>query len=150
MSAYIARRLITMVPTIIIVAFLSFILMRLVPGDVILAQVASGGGAAGGPTSVDQKRIDQIKKDLGLDGTVPEQFVRWLGGVTHGEFGNSWLTHQSTLNQFTRRARVSIELGVMAVVFSIVIGVPIGIVSALSQDSAPDYLGRVLAILGLS
>ncbi len=150
MSAYIARRLITMVPTIIIVAFLSFMLMRLVPGDVILAQVASGGGASGGVSSIDQQRINQIKKDLGLEGTVPQQFVRWLGGVARGDFGDSWLTHQSTLKQFTRRVRVSIQLGLMAVVLSVMIGVPLGIISALWQDTAPDYLGRVIAILGLS
>jgi peptide/nickel transport system permease protein len=150
MGGYVVRRLIMIVPTVIIVAFLSFMLMRLVPGDVILAQVSAGGGATGGPTELDQERINQIKKDLGLDGTVPEQFLRWVGGVARGDFGDSWLTHQSTLAQFGQRARVSIQLGLMAIVISVLIGVPIGVISALWQDSAPDYIGRLIAVLGLS
>jgi peptide/nickel transport system permease protein len=149
MGGYVVRRLIMIVPTIIIVAFLSFMLMRLVPGDVILAQV-SAGGATGGPTEIDQERINQIKKELGLEGSVPEQFLRWAGGVLRGDFGESWLTHQDTLAQFGQRARVSIQLGIMAIVLSVLIGVPIGVISALWQDSAPDYIGRLIAVLGLS
>ncbi len=150
MTTYVVRRLITIVPTILIVAFLSFMLIRLVPGDVILAQVASGGGAVGGQSAVDQARANQIKKDLGLEGSVPHQFVRWIRGVIHGDFGKSWLTHNSTLEQFGKRARVSVQLGIMAVAISALIGVPIGVVSAIMQDSVPDYLGRLIAILGLS
>jgi peptide/nickel transport system permease protein len=149
MGAYVVRRLITILPTVIIVAFLSFMLMRLVPGDVILAQVASGGGSSG-QTALDQQRVAQIKKELGLEGTVPEQFGRWVSGVVRGDFGDSWLTHQSTLEQFGRRSRVSIQLGLMAVALSVLIGVPIGIASALWQDSIVDYVGRLIAIMGLS
>ncbi|MGD9895063.1 MAG: ABC transporter permease, partial [Dehalococcoidia bacterium] len=151
MSGYVVRRLIMIVPTIILVAFLSFMLMRLVPGDVILAQVsAGGGGATGGPSELDQERINQIKKELGLEGSVPAQFLRWSGGVVRGDFGDSWLTHQDTLAQFGERARVTIQLGIMAIMLSVLIGVPIGVVSALWQDSAPDYIGRLIAVLGLS
>src|SRR5437867_270365 len=99
MAQYVMRRLMSMVPTLVIVAFLSFMLMRLVPGDVILAQISASGGVSGS-SNIDNARITQLKKDLGIQGTVPEQFVRWLSGVLQGDFGRSWLTNRSTLRQF--------------------------------------------------
>lgn len=150
MGKYIARRLITMVPTVLIVAFFSFMLMRMVPGDVILAQIASGGGPGGGASQFDEERVAQIKKDLGLEGTIPEQFIRWIGGVVRGNFGDSWLTHNNTLQEFGKRAGVTLQLGIMAVMLSMSIGIPIGIISALRQDSIPDYVGRLIAIFGLA
>lgn len=149
MGRYILTRLALSVPTIIGVAFLSFMLMRLVPGDVILAQIG-GGDAAGGVADIDPEILDRIRKDLGLEGTVPEQFGRWIVGIAHGDFGESYLTHNDSLDQFWSRFPVTLQLGLMAVVMSSVLGVTIGVISALFQDGPADYTLRLLAILGLS
>lgn len=150
MNQYIIRRLITLIPTVIIVAFLSFILMRLVPGDVILAQILSQSGGRGDLSDVDQELVAQVRRTLGLEGTVPEQFGRWISGVFRGDFGESWLTHKPTIQEFARRLPVTIELGIMAITLSMIIGISVGIVSALRQDKVVDYVGRVLAVLGLA
>jgi peptide/nickel transport system permease protein len=137
------------VPTIIGVAFLSFMLMRLVPGDVILAQIG-GGDAAGGVADIDPEILARIREDLGLQGTVPEQFGRWIVGIAHGDFGESYLTHNDSLDQFWSRFPVTLQLGLMAVAMSSVLGVTVGVISALFQDGPADYSLRLVAILGLS
>ena len=149
MTAYISRRLLLSIPTILIVAFLSFMLMRLQPGNVVLAQLSSGG-AAGGDAQVDRAQLEELKKELGLEGSIPEQFVRWAGGVLQGDFGRSWLTERSTLDQFIERAPLTIQLGIVAVGLSLLIGVPIGVISAARNDTAIDYVGRTVAIAGLA
>lgn len=147
-GSYILKRLALAAPTIVGVAFLSFMLMRLVPGDVILAQI--GGGDASGVADIDPEVLDRIRRDLGLEGTVPEQFARWVTGILHGDFGKSYLTGNDSLEQFWSRFPITLQLGIMAVLMSTVIGISVGVVSALFQDKLPDYGLRVLAILGLS
>ena len=152
MSAYLLRRLAMTIPTILIVAFASFILMRLVPGDVILAQIgAEGAGAAQGEGgALDEETINRLKEQLGLQGSVIEQFGRWIRDAAQGDFGESWLTNKPTLEEFADRLPVTFELGVLALLFSTTLGVSVGVVSALFQDKFPDYIARVAAIFALS
>jgi peptide/nickel transport system permease protein len=152
MTAYLARRLAMTIPTILIVAFASFILMRLVPGDVILAQIgAQSSGSAQGESSVlDAETVARMKKQLGIEGTVIEQFGRWLRDGSQGDFGDSWLTNKPTLSEFGRRLPITLELGVLALILSSSIGVSVGVISALFQDRFPDYVARVAAIFALS
>jgi len=144
---YIVRRLLLMLPTLVAVAFLSFILLRLVPGDTLTAQIQSSGlsGAQYSP-----ERLQSLKKQLGIDGSIPSQFGRWVNHLAHGDFQRSFLTNKDTLQQFRERMNVTIELGLLAVCFSVLIGIPIGAFSGVFQDTALDYVGRVLAILALA
>jgi len=139
---YILRRFALAVPTLFLVSVIVFVMMRLMPGDVVLRMVE---GQAYAPT------IEAMRKDLGLDRPAYVQYADWIGGIlTRGDFGRSYWTRQPIWDEFARRFPVTLELAVLTILVSVVIGIAIGIVSAVRQDSAADYVGRVLAILALS
>lgn len=148
MGKYALRRLMLAIPTLLIVALFSFILMRLTPGDVILAQI--GASNPQGIGNIDPQRLAEIKRSLGLEGTIPEQFGRWLAGALRGDFGESWLTGQDTLAEFTNRMFPTLELGVLSTIFSVILGVSIGTLSALHRSGWIDQVGRSISILALS
>jgi len=139
---YLLRRLALAIPTLFLVSVLVFALMRLMPGDVATRMVE---GHAYAPT------LAALRHDLGLDRPVHTQYLDWIGGiVTRGDFGRSYWTRQPILDEFVRRFPVTIELAFLTIVVSVVLGVLVGIVSAVRQDSVSDYVGRILAILALS
>jgi len=139
---YLLRRLALAIPTLFLVSVLVFALMRLMPGDVATRMVE---GHAYAPT------LAALRHDLGLDRPVHVQYLEWIGGiVTRGDFGRSYWTRQPILDEFVRRFPVTLELAFLTIVVSVVLGVLVGIVSAVRQDSVSDYVGRILAILALS
>jgi peptide/nickel transport system permease protein len=139
---YLLRRLALAIPTLFLVSVLVFALMRLMPGDVATRMVE---GHAYAPT------LAALRHDLGLDRPVHTQYLEWIGGiVTRGDFGRSYWTRQPILDEFMRRFPVTLELAFLTIVVSVVLGVLVGIVSAVRQDSVSDYVGRILAILALS
>jgi peptide/nickel transport system permease protein len=139
---YLLRRLALAIPTLFLVSVLVFALMRLMPGDVATRMVE---GHAYAPT------LAALRHDLGLDRPVHTQYLEWIGGiVTRGDFGRSYWTRQPILDEFMRRFPVTLELAFLTIVVSVVLGVLVGIVSAVRQDSVADYVGRILAILALS
>jgi len=139
---YLLRRLALAIPTLFLVSVLVFALMRLMPGDVATRMVE---GHAYAPT------LAALRHDLGLDRPVYTQYLEWIGGiVTRGDFGRSYWTRQPILEEFMRRFPVTLELAFLTIVVSVVLGVLVGIVSAVRQDSVSDYVGRILAILALS
>ncbi len=142
MKRYVLRRLALAVPTLFLVTVIVFAMMRLMPGDVATRMVE---GHAYAPT------LDALRKELGLDRPVHVQYLEWIGGIVlRGDFGRSYWTRQPIWDEFARRFPVTLELAVLTVLVSVVIGVAVGIVSAVRQDSAADYVGRVLSILALS
>ena len=142
MKRYLLRRLALAIPTLFLVSVLVFALMRLMPGDVATRMVE---GHAYAPT------LAALRHDLGLDRPVHAQYLEWIGGiVTRGDFGRSYWTRQPILDEFMRRFPVTLELAFLTIVVSVVLGVLVGIVSAVRQDSVSDYVGRTLAILALS
>ena len=142
MKRYLLRRVALAIPTLFLVSVIVFAMMRLMPGDVATRMVE---GHAYAPT------LAALRHDLGLDRPVPVQYLEWIGGiVTHGDFGRSYWTRQPILEEFERRFPVTLELAVLTILVSVVIGVAVGIVSAIRQDTVADYVGRVLAILALS
>ena len=142
MKRYFLRRLALAIPTLFLVSVIVFAMMRLMPGDVATRMVE---GHAYAPT------LAALRHDLGLDRPVHVQYLEWIGGiVTRGDFGRSYWTRQPILEEFGRRFPVTLELALLTILVSVAIGIVVGIVSAVRQDSASDYLGRVLAILALS
>ncbi|HEY7250745.1 MAG TPA: ABC transporter permease [Methylomirabilota bacterium] len=142
MRQYVLRRFALAVPTLFLVSVIVFVMMRLMPGDVVLRMVE---GQAYAPT------IEAMRKDLGLDRPAYVQYAEWIGGIlTRGDFGRSYWTRQPIWDEFAHRFPVTLELAILTILVSVVIGVAIGIVSAVRQDSPADYVGRVLAILALS
>jgi peptide/nickel transport system permease protein len=142
MRQYVLRRLTLAIPTLFLVSLIVFAMMRLMPGDVATRMVE---GHAYAPT------LDALRKDLGLDRPALVQYLDWVGGILlRGDFGRSYWTRQPILDEFVRRFPVTLELALLTILVSVVIGVLVGIVSAARQDSFSDYLGRVLAIFALS
>ena len=146
MKAYIIRRLLLIIPTLFILSILVFLSVRFIPGDVIDVMVARLDFLGVG--GVDREALEQM---LGLDQPVFVQYGRWLGGILlHGTLGNSLMGDWSVEEKILGRLPVTIELGVMATVIGLLIALPVGIYSAIRQDTAVDYAGRSIAVLGLA
>ena len=142
MKQYVLRRVLLAVPTLVLVSIIVFSMMRLMPGDVVLRMVE---GHAYAPT------VEALRKELGMDRPVHVQYLEWIGGiVTRGDFGTSYWTKQPIFDEFIARFPVTVELAVLTILVSVLVGILIGIVSAVRQDTASDYVGRVFAILALS
>ncbi|MGH7310127.1 MAG: ABC transporter permease [Candidatus Rokuibacteriota bacterium] len=142
MRQYVLRRVGLAVPTLFLVSVLVFLIMQLMPGDVATRMVE---GHAYAPT------LEALRKDLGLDRPLHVQYLDWIGGILlRGDFGRSYWTRQPIWDEFVRRFPVTLELALLTILISVVIGVVVGIVSAVRQDTAADYVGRILAILALS
>ncbi|MEX2145565.1 MAG: ABC transporter permease [Candidatus Rokuibacteriota bacterium] len=142
MRPYVLRRLALAVPTLILVSLIVFSIMRLMPGDVVIRMVE---GHAYAPT------VDALRQELGLDRPAHVQYLEWVGGIVlRGDFGNSYWTRQPIWDEFVQRFPVTLELAALTILTSVVIGVLVGIVSAVRQDTVSDYVGRILAILALS
>ena len=142
MKRYVLRRIALAIPTLFLVSVIVFGLMRMMPGDVVTRMVEGHGYA---------KTLDALRKDLGLDRPMYVQYFEWIGNIVlKGDFGRSYWTRQPILDEFIRRFPVTLELALLTILVSVVIGVAVGIVSATRQDSVSDYVSRILAILALS
>ncbi len=163
MRAYIIRRLLLIIPSLWILTILVFLAVRFIPGDIVDFIVAMQEGYGG-----DNARIDRelIRRQLGLDVPVYVQYGRWIGvlptpdwpttgeshfkGLLQGSFGEALLGGWSIEERIIGRLPVTIELGVLSIVIGLVIALPIGIYSAIRQDTATDYAGRTAAVIGLA
>ena len=147
MGAYIVRRLLLIIPTVFILTILVFLSVRFIPGDVV--DVIQGRMELYGAGVIDREAVE---RRLGLDMPVHVQYGRWVGGIfLHGTLGESLFGGALTVEEkIIDRLPVTIELGVLAMVIGLLIALPVGIYSAIRQDTAADYLGRFLAVIGLS
>ena len=146
MRAYIMRRLLLIVPTLFILSILVFLSVRFIPGDVIDVMI----GRMGYYVQFDVDR-EALERTLGLDVPVYVQYGRWIGNIfRHGTLGESLFTRELVEEAIWVRLPVTLELGFMAIFIGLVIALPVGIYSAMRQDTAADFLGRSLAIIGLA
>jgi len=143
MGRYIIRRLLIAIPSLIIVTVLIAGLLRLQPGDVVMARLAESG-------YLTDEDIQAMREDLGLDKPFPQQYMEWVAGVLQGDLGTSLWTGRDVLETIVTRSRVSIQLALMAMGVAILTAIPLGVISAVRQDSWMDYFARLYAILGLS
>ena len=146
MRAYIIRRLLLMIPTLLIVTILTFLSVRFIPGDAIDAMTIRLESLG---LVVDREALEHR---LGLDVPVYVQYGRWMGGILlHGTLGESlWGGSVSIEEKISARLPVTLELGVMAMVIGLVIALPVGIYSAIRRNLAADYVGRTAAVIGLA
>jgi peptide/nickel transport system permease protein len=141
MRRYLLKRLIVAIPSLVIASLIVFTLPRLLPGDAVqlmLEEKAYG------------KDVDDLRHKLGLDRPVYIQYFAWLGQLARGDLGESLWTKRTVTEELGMRLPVTLLLGGMAAVFSIIIGIPIGVLSAVRADTLSDYAARSAAILGLS
>ena len=145
MRAYIIRRVLLTIPTMLILTILVFLSVRFIPGDVVdfFADTSFGQGKV-----VDE---EALRRMLGLDVPVHVQYGRWMGDIfLHGTLGRSLWGVAAVEEKILGRLPVTIELGVLSIVIGLLIALPVGIYSAIRQDTAADYLGRTIAIIGLA
>ncbi|MBA7577617.1 Dipeptide transport system permease protein DppB [subsurface metagenome] len=139
MQAYIIRRSLLIIPTLLLVTIMIFFSVRLIPGDVVKIMVAESEFMTG-------KGVEAIRHELGLDVSIPVQYGRWISGVVRGDLGNSLWSGQPVLEMLVSKLPVSFELGLLAIFVGLLIALPVGIYSAIRQDTGGDYVGRILAI----
>ena len=146
MRAYIVRRLLLLIPTLFILSVLVFLSVRFIPGDVMDAMVLRLG-------YFDVSVVDReaLAKKLGLDVPVWVQYGRWSRDIfVHGTLGDSLIHELPVAKRILERLPVTLELGLLAIVIGLLIALPVGIYSAIRQDTAADYMGRSIAIIGLA
>ena len=152
MRAYVIRRLLLVIPTVLVVSVVIFYLVDFLPGDIISAMRTADFGS-----TLDMSAIEEA---LGLNAPALTRYGRWLGvasqadgefsGILQGELGLSWWRRMPVLELLSTKWPVTLELGLLALAISQIIALPIGIYSALRQDTWGDYLGRTFAILCIS
>ncbi|MEK7837152.1 MAG: ABC transporter permease [candidate division NC10 bacterium] len=147
MRTYVLRRLVLFVPTLLGVSILIFVLMRLVPGDIAEILVYQSGSES---SAIQQKQIRQIRQELGLDRPVVVQYLAWMGGALRGDFGQSYMQRRPVSDILRERVPRSMELALLTLAIAVVWAVPLGVVSAVRQNGALDYLARVVSLSGLS
>jgi len=156
MAAYTIRRLLLIIPTFLLITVLVFLSARFIPGDVIdmmLAQMNTSGTAS-------EMTRQNLEKALGLNAPVYIQYFRWLGvapqetgkyqGIFQGNLGKSLWKNEDVTKLMVERLPVSVELGLIAIITALLISFPIGIYSAIRQDTVGDYFSRSLAIIFIS
>jgi peptide/nickel transport system permease protein len=146
MHTWLLRRLISLVPTLFLVTVIVFIVIRLVPGSIIDLMVSQHEYSMEGSGG-----REQIRKALGLDVPMHVQYGRWLRDIVlKGDLGKSLWNKMAVTSQIGARIQTTLELGLIAIVIALTIAIPVGIYSAIRQDTIGDYIGRTLAILGLA
>jgi peptide/nickel transport system permease protein len=147
LRAYLLRRVALIVPTLILLTMIVFLSVRFIPGDVIDMIVAEINTE--GVMSYEEAR-EMIRGELVLDTPIHEQYWNWVTGVVRGDLGTSMRSGRPVTEEFLSKVPISIELGILSMIIGLLIAVPLGIFSAIRQDSMADYIGRTLAILMLS
>ena len=144
MTAYVIKRLLLFIPTVVIVTFVAFFIVNILPGDAaFLSMVGEGEGAE----KIDPEVLENVRRELGIDRPILVQYVDWFGGVLTGDFGTSFKTKTPVIDALERRFPLTIQLAVMSVIISMVLAVPLGVWSAVKQDSGVDYGTKVFTIL---
>lgn len=147
MLAYVIRRILTMIPTLVAISIISFIIIQLPPGDFLtcyVAQLQASGEA------VDQAELDALTHRYGLDEPIYKQYFRWAWNFLHGDFGHSFEWNKPVSELIGERLGLTILISVCTLLFTWAIAVPIGIYSAVRQYSWMDYVLTVVGFIGLA
>jgi peptide/nickel transport system permease protein len=144
MQRYIIKRFFLMIPTLLGVAVFIFLLMRVIPGDIVELRLTGEGGF------VTEEVLATERARLGLDKPLWQQFVNWIWGIMRLDFGTSMWTGRPISHEIGIRLQLSLEVAILATVVAILIAIPLGTLAALKQDTWVDYAVRVFSIAGLS
>jgi peptide/nickel transport system permease protein len=146
MWKYVLKRFFLMVPTLLGVAVLAFVLLRIVPGDIVEARFMGTGQGQ----FVSEEMMEQERAKLGLDQPLWKQLAAWLWGLARFDLGHSMWTGAPIVEEIRLRFALSLQVAVMATVVATLLAVPLGVLAALKQDTWVDYVVRVFSIAGLA
>ncbi len=144
MFAYVVKRVLLMIPTLFGAAVLVFVLMRLIPGDICVLRLASGGG------SIDPSVLRNCRAEIGTDQPVIWQFWMFVKGLAFLDFGNSMWTGRPIIDEIGLRFQLSLQVAIMATFTAIVIAIPLGTISAVKQNTWIDHVVRAFSIAGVA
>jgi len=142
-TSYLIRRFGLMVLTLFGISVIIFVLLRVVPGNIVDILFEASG-------FVNPAEKARIEADLGLDKPMPVQYASWIGGLLRGDLGYSYVSEKPALQEILPRIPITAKLAGLALTFAIVFGVPLGVISAVRQNSRLDYVLRVISLSGLS
>ena len=143
MATYIIRRLLLLVLTLFGISVLIFVLLRMVPGNIADILFAAAG-------MIDPADKASLEHDLGLDQPIVIQYLHWIGGLLHGDLGYSYISEKPALDEILPRIPITARLAGLAITFAVLLGVPLGVMSAVKQNTPLDYLLRIVSLSGLS
>ena len=144
MWTYLVKRFLLMFPTLLGVAVLIFLLIRVVPGDVVELRMAGDSGV------VSKEALAKERTRFGLDRPLWEQFGTWLWGAVRLDFGKSMWTGAPIFEEIKLRFALSVQVAIMATFVAVIMAIPLGVIAALKQDSWVDYAVRIFSIAGLA
>jgi dipeptide transport system permease protein len=142
MFTYLLKRLALTIPTFIALMFITFMMIRLVPGDPIEVRVGERG--------IDPERLAQLRTEMGLDQPIWKQFLDYVGGLLQGDFGTSLVSKSPVLEEFAKLFPATLELSLCAMLFAIILGVPAGVIAAWRRGGVYDQSLMGLALTGYS
>jgi peptide/nickel transport system permease protein len=142
-GTYLIRRFFLMLLTLFGISVLVFVMLRLVPGNIADILFDAAG-------MIDTADKANLEKQLGLDRPIAVQYVDWISGLAHGDLGYSYVSEKPAIDEIAPRIPITAKLAGLALLFSIVVGVPLGVISAVKQNSGLDYALRVISLSGLS
>lgn len=141
MTGYLIRRLLQLVPVVLVVSLVLFLLLRLMPGDPTL-------DILGQEASAEDRAV--LRADLGLDAPLWRQFTDWISGIVRGDLGTSWLTGEAIGTVLGERLAATVELGIVALLFALLIGIPAGVLAAVKRRTPTDTALNSVGLLALS
>lgn len=143
MATYLIRRFLLMLVTLFGISVLVFVLLRLVPGNIADILFDAAG-------MIDPAEKASLERALGLDQPIVVQYLHWIAGLAHGDLGYSYMSEKPALAEILPRIPITAKLAGLALAFSVLLGVPLGVMSAVKQNTAIDYVLRVVSLSGLS
>ena len=146
MRTYALRRLGLFIPTLILTTLIVFVLFFLVPGDAALV-ILTGEEGAGAVTDED---IARMRHELGLDRPIHVQYGSWIWGILRGDLGTSIWYQTPVIDELKDKFAVTVELSIFGIAMAFLMAVPLGIISAVKQDTWPDYISRIVSLVGIA
>ncbi len=147
MLSFILRRLLYMIPTIIVISIITFIIIELPPGDFLTSYIVQleAHGA-----SVSKDQVESLKVRYGLGLPLHQRYLKWFGGLAHGDFGMSWSYNRPVGELILERLPLTILISLCTILFQYIVAIPIGVYSAVKQYSIGDYIFTTFGFLGLA
>jgi peptide/nickel transport system permease protein len=149
MRNYAIRRALINIPVIFFVVTMVFFATNVLPGDFVAQRIAVQNPISDDPARA-EAQLQQVREDLGLDDPIPIRYVKYMGGLLRGDFGTSYETRKPALDGFWDGLPYTLQLSLMTLFFGVITSIPIGIISAIRQDTWADYVLRVFAIGSLA
>jgi len=140
---YVLKRVLTTIPTLIGISLVIFFMVRLLPGDIVDVLL-------GGDTTASEALKQKTREQLGLTGSYAEQYWRWISHFVRGDFGYSYRNTQAVSDILVHAVPITLELVILGLLIAVLIGLPLGVLSAVKRDSTHDYAARVAGLIGIS